>query len=243
MHSTPRVHILALKHMQNGLLLGKKKKIENKLRRKRTNLIEQIISNNYIYIEASNYSANLIEELHRLFNGKFIHLYCNGRDFVSRGIDKDWYKVQPLKYRVQAWIRRKFIADIGRTKFDHQLKPPKELKTRIEKIAWLWVEINRIILRHLSNIPDEEKFSIRLEDLGRDRLVDLHKFLGIEVIPEVLDNMTAFLANIIRESKSSFTYPYPVWSDDEKMKFLSIAGEMMQILGYSEECLKDAKVV
>lgn len=209
-----------------------KDKILNKIRRKRSNLITQIISNNYVYVEASNYCANLIEELNELYSPKFIHLYCDGRDFVGRGLAKDWYKKKFFRHELQALIRRKFLIDIGRTRVDHQLSPPGELKTRVEKITWLWTELNRTILRYFSRIPEESKFSLRLENLDRKTLIDLHTFLGLDMIPEVLDKMMVFLEQTVRESYNSIPHPFENWPDKEKEQFNRIAGETMKILGY-----------
>ncbi len=240
--NAPRPH-LSVESYAKWSTPWKKNKIENKIRRKRTNLIEQIINNNYIYVEASNYCANLIQELDNIFhNSRFIHLYCDGRDFVSRGLDKDWYKKMPFKYELQSWVRRRFIVDIGRTRIDHQLPPPKKLKSRLEKIAWLWTEINRVIIHYLSNIPFERRFSIKLEDLGKDMIIKLHNFLGVEVIPDVLNNMITFL-NKVKEQKTPVSYPYEIWSDDEKIKFEDIAGEMMYTLGYNCNYTKEAKII
>ena len=230
--NAPRPH-LSVEALVKWAAPHKQEKIENKIRRKRSNLIAQVIANNYVYVEASNYSANLIEELSRLYNGKFIHLYCDGRDFVRRGLAKDWYEKKLFRYELQAWIRRKFLTDIGRTRVDHQLPPPKKLRTRLEKITWLWVEINRNVIRYLSGLPDERKFSLRLEDLDRNMLINLHKFFGVEIIPDVLDRMAQSLEKTVKEAAASSADSFEEWSEPEKAQFNLIAGEMMEMFGYN----------
>ncbi len=210
-----------------------KKWVENRIRHKRSNIIKQIMANNMIYVESSHYTSLLIEELYNLYNAKFVHLYRDGRYFVRSALEKGWHKQEPLKYRIKTLVRRRWLIDTGRERVDQRLAPPRKLKTRFEKLAWLWSETNEHILRYLSSIPDESKFSIRVEDFNKDMLIDLQNFIGVSSGPETINEMLA-IANRKPNKSKDFASPLSEdWSGWQKQRFNEIAGEMMHKLGYS----------
>ncbi len=211
---------------------GRAGQIVRKIRKKRKDLIEQTLINHLIYVESSNYASHLIDELYSLFDARFIHLYRDGRDFVRSGLQRDWYRDEPLKSRIKSWIRRRYLVDVGRSALDNLLSPPRSLKTRFEKIAWLWVETNRSILRSFSRLPDDHKLSLSLESLDGDRLAEIHRFIGADVEQGILKEMLSVAAGRPNKTQSFNVPEYADWSDWERKRFDEIAGGMMSRLGY-----------
>ncbi len=188
--------------------------------------------NRLVYVESSNYASHLIDELYRIFDAKFVHLYRDGRDFVRSGLERNWYLPLPLRSRIKTWIRRRYLIDIGKSAVDYQLLPPIELKTRFEKIAWLWSEINKVILNSFSSIPMDRKFSLRLENFNIESLTELHNFIGINIHQELLNKMLEIANSKPNKSKKNTIPHHSNWSDYEKQRFNAIAGDMMRTLGY-----------
>ncbi|OGW32958.1 MAG: hypothetical protein A2X59_05030 [Nitrospirae bacterium GWC2_42_7] len=208
--------------------------IEKRVLDKRDKLIKQITANRFIYIEGTPPVSHLIAEMSKLFDAKFIHLYCDGRAFVQRAVERGWHKKTSLLSRVLLFVRRRFFMRVvSGGKADRWLIPPPALNTQFEKVTWLWVEINRTILRSFSDLPEDRKFSLRLEGLDKDMLLELHKFLGLKVYPEALNEMKEFLDKTISRVKELEPPLYSEWSDREKSRFNEIAGDMMHSLGYT----------
>lgn len=209
------------------------KAIERRIRRKRDDLISQIRLNRLIYVESSNYTSHLIEELHDIYQAKFVHLYRDGRNFVRSGLERDWYNQQPLQHLIKTWLRRRYLVDIGKTATDNLLNPPGNLRTRLEKIAWLWTETNRKILDSFSSLPDSSKFSFKLEKLCKDKIIDLLNFIGVDFQAELIDEMLEIASARPNKTKKPTIPSYIEWSEQEKNRFNNIAKDMMQTLGYT----------
>lgn len=209
-----------------------RKWIENRIIHKRSDVIKQVTSNGLVYLESSFYHSLLIPELYKLYNARFIHLYRDGRYFVRSAIAKGWYEKEPLKYRLKTWIRRHFRIDTGHQMVDNRLNPPSDLKTRFEKLSWLWSELNKVILYNLSSISEDLVFSFPLENLNKKTVTDLLEFMGVPADPELIDKMMARADQKPNKSKK-FTSPSVAdWNDWEKKRFNEIAGDMMRRLGY-----------
>ncbi len=211
----------------------RKRLIERKIHRKRKDIIQQVLINRLVYVESSNYASNLIEELYELFDARFIHLYRNGRDFVRSGLQRDWYRKESVASHIKSWIRRKYLVNIGKTALDNLLSHPDTLKTRLEKISWLWVEINKTILRNFSALPDDRKFSLALESIDSNRLIELHKFIDVDIDAGILDEMLTIAGSKPNKTRKFSIPEHTGWSDRQKERFNEIAGEMMHKLGYS----------
>ncbi len=206
--------------------------IKERVRFKREKLITQIINNRLVYIEGTPPASHLINILYDLFNAKFIHLYCDGREFIRRAADKEWHKKSNPIESLFTMIRRKFLLGImGARKVDRRLIPPRELNTQIEKLAWLWVEVNNIIINRMSQLPTSHYFPLKLEDLGKNMLVKLHEYIGIKIYPDVLTEMSEIQKRLVNSSVPVFP-EFKKWTEQEKRRFEKIAGHMMRKLGY-----------
>ncbi len=208
------------------------KTIERNIRKKREELLAAVRRNRFIYVENSTSAALLIDELYKLFNARFIFIYRDARDFIRSGMSRDWYKPEPLWRRFKTWIRRRFFINVGRDTVDTLLVPPKNLKTRFEKIAWRWAEINSIILDSLSRLSDEHKMFFKLEELSYEKLVSVHNFLGIQADEDLLREMMS-IAGTKPNKTVQYNFPsYHDWSDWEKQRFAEITSKTMYRLGY-----------
>ena len=69
---------------------------------------------------------------------------------------------------------------------DRRLNPPKKLNSKVEKISWLWSEINRIIIRDLNEIPSDQKLSIKLQEFDESSLKSLSKFINVEFTRDMM---------------------------------------------------------
>ena len=217
--------------------------IRRHMRAKRDALIDQIQKNNFIYVESSHYCSHLIPLLRAQYGAKFVHLYRDGRRFVRSGLDRaHWYDecsqasswADAAKRYVKRRLRRRYFVDFDGAPFtEHRLRPPRALATRFEKIAWLWVEINRTILRSLDRVPEDAKMSLRLEGIDADALVALHDFAGVRVLPDLLEQMLAKARQKPNKTKDRTAIAPNEWSAWRQQRFEEIAGAMMAALGYT----------
>jgi hypothetical protein len=103
----------------------------------------------------------------------------------------------------------------------------------MEKITWLWVEINRVILSSFDELPVDTTMSVRLEDFGIDLLQEVLAFLGVSADTEIMESMIATAQQRPNKTRSHSTPAPEKWSDIEKQGFNDTAGDMMAKLGYS----------
>lgn len=207
--------------------------IKKRVKHKREKLISQITENRLVYIEGSPPASHLIGVLHLLFKFRFIHLFCDGREFIRRAADRRWHEKPSLTQWIWTAIRRNFLLSIvGARKVDRRLIPPSKHKTKIEKLAWLWVEVNESILRQMAELPDSHKFSLKLEELDEKKLIELHDFIGVKIYPDIFSEMLDLLKKKQIFAGEPVFPSYSEWSEDEKKRFDEIAGDMMRRLGY-----------
>lgn len=211
---------------------GRREEIKKRIRKKRDELVAAVRRNRFIYIENSTSAAFLMNELRELFDAKFIFIFRDGRDFARSGMSRSWYKPESLIDRLKTLLRRRFLITTGRDTADTLLIPPPEYKTRFDKIAWRWVTVNRIILDHLSSLPDGQAFSLKVEDLGREKLIELHSFLGIDADETLIAEMLNVAGTKPNKSPNYAFPPYAEWSVSDRERFGVIAGDLMRTLGY-----------
>jgi len=71
------------------------------------------------------------------------------------------------------------MISFGGSFADHRLSPPAYLRSRFEKICWLWSEINETILHDLGFLPENAEMTLRLEEFGSSSIEALHDFIGL----------------------------------------------------------------
>jgi hypothetical protein len=201
---------------------------EDAVRDKRLDLVGQVERNGLIYVESSHYCSHFIPELARVFDARFIFLHREPRGFTRSGLSRDWYEELSRRQRLEMMARRKWRVAVGHVWHDHRLEPPPELESRMERIAWLWSEINRTILEGLEAVEPERKLEIRLDSVGPARFAEVLEFVGAEPEPAVLERMTAVAA---RKPNKTKTRPEELdpWDEDA---FRRVTAPMAERLGY-----------
>jgi hypothetical protein len=170
-----------------------------------------------------------------LYGARFVHLYRDGRYVVRSGYEYPWYtkRYDPLTI-LKRLLRRRYLVDIGISNEDHRLIPPKSLKDRFEKISWLWTEINRVIIRDLTSLPDDRSLRIAVETLndssGFRRILD---FVDVDYNEQTLERMTELARRKPNKVDEHELDPPDEWSEKRNARFNEIAGEMMRRLGYT----------
>lgn len=217
------------------------KRIRQQVWDKRHQLLSEIKSNNFLYIESAHWASHLIEELHELFDARFIHLHRDGRQFVRSGLERRWYENFStassqrifLIERLVRYPRRKFMVNVGNSYIDHRLKPPRKMRSRFEKITWLWQEINQTIIDSLNKLPDTAKMRLRLEDVNKETIIGLQNFIGVPLESKRIKRMLAIAQQKPNKTRQRTVSAPEDWPEGQKERFREIAGKMMQDLGYS----------
>jgi hypothetical protein len=209
--------------------------LRKRLELMRGSLVEQILANGFVYVESAHYCSHLIVPLRDLFPGaKFVFLHRDGREFVCSGLERAWYrgKEVSVQARVVRFARDRLHLDLGKAGWDHRLLPPRQLRTRVERIAWLWAEINRSIERGLAAVPQQDQFRLPLAALSVDTMRSLTEFIGVDTDPSILSRMMAVAVERPNKTKSRSFPPFDRWKREEQQQFFRIAGPMMKQLGY-----------
>jgi len=217
--------------------------INRRVNNKRQDLLEQVEGNGLIYIESSHYCSHLIPILSELFGGGFIYLYRDGRDFVRSGLEREWWYTNnffsshlkgkgKVKQVLKRRVRRKFLIDMGYTWEDHRLLPPKKYKTRIEKISWLWVEINSVIQDSLSKLSSDKYIYLKLEEFNSGGVDRLLSFLDIKSTKKIKLQMEKVSKKKPNRTSNRTILPFDKWKKEEQKKFWKVAHNMMKTLKY-----------
>ncbi|HSA83518.1 MAG TPA: sulfotransferase [Patescibacteria group bacterium] len=199
------------------------------------------------WVDSSNKLSWLIEPLYELFpNAKFINITRDGRKVVS----SFFHKLAPEIYddvsvsRMQDWLSNP-------TKFP---EPPPEKKywwnipqkgqpfykdfatfNQLQRIAYHWTEVNRVIGQSLKKIPQKQQFTIKLEDLVSKKAA-LKTFLKQFEIP-FEDQYYDFM-----QTPQNVFVPMDFSLNDQEMEqFYEIAGGMMIKLGYTSKKVYEMK--
>lgn len=173
-------------------------KIVDRVDRKRAALVDAIRGNGYCYVESSHYCSHLIDQLSERFGAKFIFLHRHPYDFVKSALrHNQWYTEYgaggklALSVVAKRFFRRRFFIEtgIGDTWEDMCLLPPRVLKSRAEKIAWLWSEVNETILYKLAQKPAQSWLIQPLESVDRSTVPDILRFIGVDASQNYVDRM------------------------------------------------------
>jgi len=196
-------------------------------------------SNAEFWVDCSNKLSWIIEPILEVFPGaKFVHLVRDGRKVANSYFKKltaEIYDDECVQV-LQNWLDH-----------DHLPEPPPEKKywwnipqsgqpfyqefrkfNQFERCCYQWAESNRVILQSLENIPKNQKFFVRLEDMVSQKTV-LTEFLDFFCI-SYSDDLFDFLRtpqNVI------FPMDFPL-TPVQKRQFNHIARDMMIRLGYAE---------
>lgn len=200
-------------------------------------MIDQIERNGLLYFESSHFLSHLIPELTELYDGRYIHLYRDGRDFVRSGLQRGWWYADrsdwTLKHMIRRWLRRKFFIEFSDAGWeDHRLEPPRGLKSRMQKIAWLWTEINSVILSDLQELPSSDRLALKLEDFGENSVKLVLDFLALPSTRSVVEQIVRVVKSKPNKTGNLEVPEFSEWPEEKKKEFWQVAGAMMERLGY-----------
>lgn len=202
------------------------------IRLKREDVVRQILDNGLVYFESSHYWSHLIPQLRKIFGAKFVFIHRDARDFARSGLARaTWYGPMSFTDRAKTVVRRRFVKPIGHPWFDHRLDPPTHLRGRVERLAWLWTEINGVILRDLAAVPAHDRYELPLEEIGRAHMEGLAAFLGLEPARNVIQEMVEVARQRPNSSQSSGREK-PEWTELDEAALMRIAAPMMARLRY-----------
>lgn len=208
--------------------------VHDRLHVRRDDLVKGVDSDGLVYVESSHFLSHLIPELRDRYDARFVHQYRDGRAFTRSGLGRGWYESGGPLRRLATWIRRSTGLPVGDSYIDHRLDPPGTLDGRLERIAWLWVEINRIILSELRQLPLEDVMSVRVEDFDSETVHRLLSFLGRDASDGLVSEMEALAATRPNRTEDRSVPPPERWNEEQTRRFWRVAGEMMERLGYTD---------
>lgn len=196
-------------------------------------------SSSPLWGDCSNKLSWVIEPLLDLFpSARFVHLVRDGRKVVSSFLHKLPAEVYADEDTKTLW---RYLE-----KPDAYPEPPPEKRywwnipppgnpfydlfrdfNRCQRLSFHWMEVNRVILRQLNRLQNDQHRMIRLEDLvsSTDEQTRLLEFLGLEYQPWVTEALR-------RPKNVGFPRDFLLTSQQQK-EFAAIADPMMRILGYS----------
>lgn len=190
--------------------------------------------------DSSNKLSWLIPDLAALLpEAKFVHLVRDGRKVAGsyfRKLSAECYDDRSTA------ILQAFVDDCAQAPMPPPEKKywwplprkddPRSAEFRrygpFERIAWHWAEINRVILDSLAALPASRSHFVRLEALqsSPSQVRNLFRFLDLEYRDE---HFAAFARphNVNRPEDERLT-------DEQAARFETIAGAMMETLGYAD---------
>jgi len=188
----------------------------------RDELIAFANHHNQIYVETNNRLTFLAQALAAAYPAsKFIHLHRHPYEVVQSGMNRNWYKNNPLD-------PMRIIPVSG--------DPHAELWDSYapwEKIAWFWSRANQESALFLRGLPDERGFELRSKDIfdmNMGSIQRLFDFIGVSN-PGSSAICKALRArpNAYRQKRHAKSYRL---SPDQQAAVTSIAGVIASELGY-----------
>lgn len=208
-------------------------RLHHQISKKRDWLLRAANKNGLLFFEASPFLIQLVKPLYEIYRPRFIYLYRDGRDYARSGLTRSWYERVDTRTYLARILRHWTLKPFGNPFEDGWLVPPKEAKTRFEKIAWLWNEKNTRIQSQLQQVPQEDVFRLKLESFGHQTIQKLLDFLELEVTSALVETMVEVAETRPNKTKGEYSIPPKQdWRDRRMDRFMHFAGEQMHILGY-----------
>lgn len=200
----------------------------------RKKLINKSAQNNLMYLESNNNLSYLIPVLRREFRKyKIIYIKRAGKDYVRSSYSKFTYGKWVGKVPVMS---EKDPRDRIKATFfeDDPYHDKWSRMSRFEKICWNWKTIDRNIFKETKNDPNAISFKFEDLFLKKDvsKWMKMFEFAEVEEKPDP-DNILDYIDG--KKSNQSQEYLLPEWEewpDEYKKKFIRIAGDHMEEIGY-----------
>ena len=189
-----------------------------------------------IFLDSSNKASWIIDLLIEIFpKAKFAHLIRDGRKVVS----SYFYKLFDECYDDDS------VEILSRAVLGENIYPPPEKKyywplsskkssakteiarkTQFERICWHWGEINRVISDSLLEVPDNQKYTVRLEDLVSSEKIfgDFRSFVGATPRADIFEKL---------KKPHNVNKPFDILLSPEEENILNLfSADVMSLHGY-----------
>jgi hypothetical protein len=214
----PDFLLLANKFIRNEVTISEAK---NAIDSNRRYILRNICSGEYKrYVESNNRLYSLIPIINILFNNpKIVHVIRDGRDVVTSGMNRFWYKEKdPFERMEPGWFNNNNYIKLW----------PK--MSRFQKICWYWQKKDSIIqelCKQSNNV-----ITVKFEDIFKTK-----NHAGYYKILDFFDLRKSKISKPEFKNKVNINYKYsfPEWKNwDKKLisSFNKICGKHMRSLGY-----------
>ncbi len=182
-------------------------------------LIRYCRANDLHYCDVNPYQYNLINFIHLTYpDAKFVHVVRNGYDCVRSFFQrtKSTYPDQPKA----GWSRYSMAKPMPMD--DDPWFDEWNDFDRLQKIAWMWTNINALIQERLQRVSRANQMILKLEEFSEQRVLQLLEFAGL---PRQFDLEQLRLHN----AQSELTLQ---WTSESIAAFNRIAGAQMKRFQY-----------
>ncbi len=165
------------------------------------------------FVETNHYLTFFARVIAKILpQSKFVHLYRHPGDFIRSALNKGWYATPRI---------------------DNTLIVPKvenwDSLDRIEKNAYLWVEVNKFAEELKAGLGPERVFDFNFSDMSPEKVHELVEFVGGDIS---LSRIKRFKGRKINKSRQYKFPPYSQWAEADKQKVRKICGPLAQKYGY-----------
>ncbi len=152
---------------------------------------------------------------------RFIHLVRDPHDVVRSGMRRKWYEGH--------------AADINRIspRSDSPYQKDWANMSAFRKNIWLWTETNRWILNFTTKIPKEQTILIHSEDIFTGNRQTLDNIFHLLNSPLPSQKRIKKILGKTLNAQTEGNFPKASkWSDDLQIELNTIAGDILEPLGY-----------
>ncbi|MBN2891784.1 MAG: sulfotransferase [Bacteroidales bacterium] len=180
---------------------------------------EQFLVNSYktnkSFLETNNQYVFFAKAMVRLFpNAKFVHLYRHPGEFVRSGLRRNWYGEGERS-------NLKIISPINDSNWHNY--------NQLQKISWLWTEVNGFIEEVKTLIPENRKMDFNFNKKSADNIRKLADFCGVNITEKHIKKQMSVRVNA---QEIGNVKKYKDWSDEEKSQLKDICGDLAIKYGY-----------
>lgn len=168
------------------------------------------------YVEANNFLFSLIPLIREVFpEATIIHVVRDGRGFVKSALNRDYFAEED------------FRAHLRGDKYGDMTLQEWQNLNKLQKNAWLWVNVNQVIEDH------EPDLRVSFNDMFRaDGRPGLRRICDEAGLPYDEDVVEEVLATKTNRAENELFPAFESWIPSWKEQFWEIAGEQMETYGY-----------
>jgi len=202
--------------------------------------IEDVLNHGKIYGDKNPNYLYFIQEISKVWDGKFLFLIRDGRDVVRSCMD--FHAERGHGYARYEDDEKSLMLQPEDNFWDFvRLRPRKTtaiFKTwrkmeQFEKFAWGWAEFNRILLYKATSLDKHRYRIVNMTNLKAEDVESIFNFLGLKGFD--LKKVSRKLYSKINTTNLEKAKQFPHWREWDKnllAKFDKYAGNMMEKLDY-----------